>query len=154
MKRPLLVLAGSAVLVAGAVAVSAQQADGPPGSPLAPAAAFSVLAAPQQPTDIIDNDRMRHIVRPETTRLLGESPLGTAYLAMGRTGDACLVTMPADGTDLVPEAGCSSWPTDRNEVALLTEGPRGGGVALVPDGYEAGTDWRTVSRNLLVKESN
>ncbi|WP_459645132.1 hypothetical protein [Kineococcus sp. NUM-3379] len=119
--------------------------------PMAPTAAFAVLAAPQQPGDVIDSPHLRYLVRPDTTRFLSDTPLGPAYLGVGVTGDACLLTLRTQGGEVVPDAGCTPWPPDSSTAVMGADGPRDEDVLLVPDGYQHEEDWRGVHRNLLIK---
>ncbi|PPK97857.1 hypothetical protein CLV92_1027 [Kineococcus xinjiangensis] len=145
--------AGALALTAASVATHAALADDgqPKPQPLAPTTAFAVLAAPQQPSDVIDSPHLRYLVRPDTTRFLGETPIGPAYLGVGITGDACLVTLRAQGAEIVPDTGCTPWPSDSSTAVMSGDGPRDEDVLLVPDGYQHDEAWRGIHRNLLIK---
>jgi hypothetical protein len=130
------------VLVAGlATQLLLHREPAPAAVPLAPTEVFSILAEPQQPQDVVAADHLKYSVDPATTRLLGDG----YYLAVGLTGDACLVSN--GGVDV----GCTAFPADHRTTVMQVETPRRL-LALVPDGFAAGSAWSPVGRNLLVHD--
>lgn len=138
--KVLLVAGTTGVLLAGlATQLVLHREPAPAAVPLAPTEAFSILAEPQQPQDVVSADHLKYAVDPATTRLLGDG----YYLAVGRTGDACLVSN--GGVDV----GCTAFPADHRTTVMQVETPDRL-LALVPDGFVAGSAWSSVGRNLLV----
>ena len=155
-RSPRLLVLGSIAVVAVGLSTQAllAHADRAP-APAAeqPRAAFAVLDAPQTARDVVGYDRLRYSVDPATTRYLGEGPLGTYYLGVGLTGDACLITTATVDGSLAADAGCTSLTTGARGVVLEAKGPGVAEVALVADGYDVPAGWHAVSGNLVVRDT-
>lgn len=143
-------VAGLTALASVGVRQLTQASEPDLGSRQDPAAAVSTLREPPGGLRHLDTQRLRHVLRPPSVRYAGTTPLGQHYVAVGLSGQLCLVTAAAQ--DPSPGASCATIWSKKHGFLLVEASPDNStAVAVLRDAEPISAPWKRVGANLAVR---